>query len=77
MEAGRDLRYARETVGKTMAFGAGVHNCIGQIIARLEAETLLQAVNSRVRRVELAGTPEYRSVSALRSLRTLPLVFVA
>ena len=45
------LRGARNT----LAFGGGAHNCLGQRIARLEAECLLGEFVRRVRRVELAG----------------------
>lgn len=66
----------RKTMGQHLAFGTGPHVCIGQMIARLEAEAMLRAIVTRVERIHLTGEPEYRAVSALRSLRSLPMVFV-
>jgi len=55
------------------AFGGGIHNCIGQMIARLEAECLLGSFVRRVRHIELAGEPRFRPNNSLRTLETLPL----
>jgi cytochrome P450 len=63
----------RQAAGVHRAFGAGSHVCIGQMIARLEAECILGALGRRVKRIELAGEPRYRLVNALRTLDTLPL----
>jgi hypothetical protein len=56
-----------------IAFGYGIHVCIGQMIARLEAECLFGALLDRVERLELAGAPVYRPLNALRTLDRLPL----
>jgi len=63
----------RQVSGVHRAFGTGTHVCIGQMIARLEAECILGALARRVKRVELAGEPRYRLVNTLRTLDTLPL----
>jgi 4-methoxybenzoate monooxygenase (O-demethylating) len=63
------LRGARNT----LAFGGGAHNCLGQRIARLEAECLLGEFIRRVRRFELAGQPRWQAVNMLRTLESLPL----
>lgn len=68
-----DLR--RQTVGH-LAFGTGDHNCIGQMIARLEAECLLAALLARVRAIEPAGAPVWRPVNQMRTLDRLPLRLV-
>lgn len=57
----------------TLAFGGGAHNCLGQRIARLEAECLLGEFVRRVRRFELAGEPRWQAVNMLRTLESLPL----
>ncbi len=63
----------REVLGVHRAFGAGSHNCIGQMIARLEAECILTAIAKRAKAIEPAGAPSYRLVNTLRTLETLPL----
>ncbi|PMS30114.1 hypothetical protein B0G57_14018 [Trinickia symbiotica] len=63
----------RDVMGKHVGFGAGAHVCIGQMIARLMAETLMQALVARVDRIELAGEPQPRIVYALNSLKILPI----
>lgn len=63
----------RQAAGQHLAFGHGAHVCIGQMIARLEAECLLGALARRARRLVLAGPPVYRLVNTLRTLDSLPL----
>lgn len=67
----------RQTTGVHRAFGVGVHVCIGQMIARLEAESILGALIRRVRAIEPAGAARWRPVNTLRTLDTLPLRLVA
>jgi cytochrome P450 len=67
----------RQTTGVHRAFGVGAHVCIGQMISRLEAESILGALIRRVRAIEPAGPAVWRPVNALRTLDTLPLSLVA
>jgi 4-methoxybenzoate monooxygenase (O-demethylating) len=60
-----------------LAFGHGIHVCIGQMIARMEAEAVLTALLDRVDRVEPAGNPTHRLLNTLRTLETLPLRLMA
>lgn len=66
-----DLR--RQAAGQHLAFGHGPHVCIGQMIARLQAECLIGALARRVKRLSLAGSAAYRPVNTLRTLDRLPL----
>lgn len=66
---------ARNTQGH-LAFGGGDHNCIGQMMARLEAECLIAALARRVQAIEPAGEAAWRPVNQMRTLDTLPLRFV-
>jgi hypothetical protein len=67
----------RQTAGVHRAFGVGAHVCIGQMIARLEAESILGAVIRRVNAIEPAGAAHWRPVNTLRTLDVLPLRLVA
>jgi 4-methoxybenzoate monooxygenase (O-demethylating) len=62
----------RRSVGH-VGFGAGVHVCAGQMIARMEGESILSAVARRISRIELAGQPQHRLNNTLRSLSSLPV----
>jgi cytochrome P450 len=61
----------RNVVGH-LGFGTGIHGCVGQMIARLEADTLLRALINRVESVEVSGTPA-RTSSGFRGFRHLPM----
>lgn len=60
-----------------VAFGAGIHGCVGQAVARLEGEVVLTAIAKRVKRIEIAGPHTRRLNNTLRALDTLPLNFIA
>lgn len=62
----------RKTNGH-MAFGTGVHGCVGQVLARIEGEALFSALLKRVRAFELAGEPEPRLVNVVQSFARLPI----
>jgi hypothetical protein len=62
----------RKTTGH-MAFGTGIHGCVGQVLARLEGEALFSALTARVRGFELAGEPEPRLVNVVQSFTRLPI----
>jgi hypothetical protein len=59
-----------------VAFGAGIHGCVGQAVARLEGEVVLTALARRVRRIEVAGPHTRRLNNTLRALDTLPLKLI-
>ena len=56
-----------------VAFGVGIHACVGRHLAALEAEVLLQALAAKVRHIELAGEPVPDPNNTLRGLRKLPI----
>jgi cytochrome P450 len=56
-----------------VAFGYGIHSCVGQMFARLEGEIVLGALACRVERLELTGEPRRRLNNTLRGLASLPL----
>ena len=56
-----------------MAFGSGIHGCVGQVVARLEGEVVLTALAKRVSRIELIGPPQRRLNNTLRALASMPV----
>ena len=59
-----------------VALGAGIHGCVGQVVARLEGEVVLTALARRVKRIEVAGAHTRRLNNTLRALDTLPLKLI-
>jgi cytochrome P450 len=59
--------------GGHLAFGMGIHQCVGQPISRLEMDVLLTTLATRVKRIERAGTPVPYLHNTLRGLASLPL----
>ena len=69
------LDIARES-NRHVAFGFGIHFCLGAPLARVEGQIALGRLLRRVPRLALqAPTPEWRDSSALRGLKTLPVRF--
>lgn len=69
------FRIDRKPVGH-LAFGAGIHGCVGQNLARAELEAVLTALLRRVARIEPAGEAVWRPGNSIRSLERLPITFV-
>ena len=62
----------RDTHGH-LGFGAGIHGCVGQMLARLEAEALLAALVTSVHSIKLAGEPVVTLSNTARGFSHLPL----
>ena len=60
-----------------VGFGMGIHQCVGQHIARLEAEAVLTAMARRIRRIEPTGTPVRHHNNTLRGWKSVPIRLVA
>lgn len=56
-----------------VGFGWGVHMCVGQLLARLEGEVLLQALARKVSAIEVTGAPKRAYNNTLRGLESLPI----
>jgi 4-methoxybenzoate monooxygenase (O-demethylating) len=56
-----------------VGFGMGIHQCVGQHVARLEAEAILTALARRVRTIELAGPTKRHHNNTLRAWESIPL----
>lgn len=60
-----------------LAFGAGIHGCVGQNVARGELAAVLQALIDKVDRIEPAGEAVWRPNNSIHALDTLPLRLIA
>lgn len=58
---------------KHLAFGFGVHYCLGAMLARMELKALFGALLPRLRHVELAGQPELIRSTFVSGLKRLPI----
>ena len=59
-----------------LAFGFGIHFCLGAPLARIEAQIAIETLLRRMPRLALAThTPEWRKSSTLRGLTLLPVSF--
>jgi cytochrome P450 len=59
-----------------IAFGWGIHFCLGAPLARVEGQIAIDTLVRRLPRLELATeSPEYRQSLTLRGLKTLPVKF--
>jgi 4-methoxybenzoate monooxygenase (O-demethylating) len=63
---------SRRTPGH-VGFGAGIHGCVGQMIARIEVEMMLTAMVERVASIELTGKPDRLLHNTLRAVTRLPV----
>ena len=59
-----------------VGFGFGIHQCVGQHVARLEADCLLRALAARVRAIEPAGDAVAHPNNTLRGWEYLPVRLV-
>jgi cytochrome P450 len=67
-----DYDIARKTIGH-VGFGSGIHQCVGQLLARLEGECILSALARKVASIEIAGPAKRRYNNTLRGLASLPV----
>ncbi|MGV8875155.1 MAG: cytochrome P450 [Rhodococcus sp. (in: high G+C Gram-positive bacteria)] len=56
-----------------VGYGMGIHQCVGQHVARLESEALLSALAARVRSIEMAGPAKRHLNNTLRSWKSVPV----
>ncbi|WP_084219517.1 cytochrome P450 [Spirillospora albida] len=56
-----------------LAFGFGVHYCLGAALARIEVRAFFEELLPRLRSIELAGTPEGIATTFVGGLKRLPV----
>lgn len=63
--------------GGHLAFGMGIHQCVGQPISRLEMDVLFTAMAKRISTIELAAEPLPYLHTTLRGWSSIPLKITA
>ena len=58
---------------KHLAFGHGVHFCVGSALARMEISSFFSALLPRLEAIELAGEPQLVSTTFVGGLKHLPI----
>ncbi|MEV6874820.1 cytochrome P450 [Amycolatopsis sp. NPDC051128] len=59
--------------GRHLAFGQGIHFCLGAPLARLEGRIAFRELARRRPKLSLAGDPAWNPTTTLRGLSTLPV----
>jgi len=72
---GQDLDLGRPGAAQHLAFGSGIHHCLGAALARLEAAVMVPAVLRALPDLRLAGRPRWRPTFVVRGLQTLPVAW--
>ena len=67
-----DYDIRRKTVGH-VGFGAGIHTCAGQMLARIEMEALFEEMARQITHIEIDGETDYALNNTTRGLSKLPL----
>jgi cytochrome P450 len=62
----------RQTSGH-VGFGFGIHQCLGQMVARLEGELIATALAERVKSIRQTGAPVRRLNNTLHAIQSLPV----
>jgi cytochrome P450 len=63
----------RRNASGHVGFGMGIHRCVGQTVARVEAEILLTVLAQRVERIEISGQPRRKPNNTLLAWSSIPV----
>ena len=63
------------TPNKHLAFGFGVHYCLGALLARMEIKAVLSEIVPRLTSIELAGEPAEMQTLFVGGLKRLPITY--
>ncbi len=75
-ECPRDFDMQRPNIAKQVAFGTGVHRCIGAALARMEIKVAARELIRRIGKIELAvpaNEVQYLPTVAVHGIKELPL----
>ncbi len=67
------LRIDRPNARAHLAFGFGIHRCMGNRLAELQLQVLWEEILKRFRKVELAGDVERLPNNFIRGLKDVPV----
>lgn len=56
-----------------VAFGHGIHACLGQMVAQMEADVLLTAMSEKIARINANGPATHRLNNTLSSMASVPI----
>jgi len=73
----RDFDVSRGNIGSHVAFGVGIHRCIGSALARMEIKVAIRELVKRIGSLELAVPAEdisYLPTVATHTIESLPLI---
>jgi len=68
------FQIGRANAKRAMAFGFGIHRCLGVRLAELQLRILWEEVLARFRRIEVVGPPEPVRSSFIKGFARLPVV---
>ena len=71
------LRIDRPRVRQHLAFGAGIHRCVGDRLAEMQLKILWEEILKRDLAIEIAGPPVRLYSNFIRGIRSLPVVIRA
>jgi cytochrome P450 len=68
------LDIGRPNARRHLAFGFGVHRCVGARLAELQIQILFEEMLKRRMTVQVTGAPDYVAQSFVHGYRKLPVV---
>jgi cytochrome P450 len=71
-----DVRFDRD-VNRHLAFGGGLHRCLGSHLARLELRVAMREWHARIPEYSVKPGNQLKYTPSIRSLETFPMVFEA
>jgi len=67
----------RPKVRQHLAFGAGIHRCVGDRLAEMQLRILWEEILARDLEIEIAGPPVRLYSNFIRGIRSLPVTIRA
>ena len=74
MPAPESFDVERPKVRQHLAFGAGIHRCVGDRLAEMQLRILWEEILKRDLKIEIAGPPVRLYSNFIRGIRSLPVV---